>query len=236
MELSEKPDVKIEEFWLSVKNVFKLIVAAHDDKKHHTKSFVKIEKWSNILNELQKQKRYDDIERTIEYLLKKVFMFVMKIGARYHFDLLYTQLERWNKTKLVGQESLPSQTTLTTDRIFKYDEYLYVEVLVRVAHVLLRKKLDDDEVNVLECIFEKIDVKIKNNKEPDKIMMHIVDQLIENRKDGCLTYVFKYVNRDTIIKKLYGIELVQETKRGKKPLLCSNKNLIKFIEEKRFSS
>lgn len=214
-----KPDEKIEQYWYAIKNVFVMII----DKFADTKQFIKIDKWSNILNELQKQERYEEIEQIIEYLLKKVFMIVMKKNDSLLFGYLYKQHERWNKTNLIGLEKKHAD-----HRIFKNDEHLYVEILVKITHVLycnIKKNRD-----LINNIFENINIKIKFNKDQDKIITGIIQKLVDHQKSGCLDIVLEFVNKAAIIKKMYDIDITSG--KGRKTTTCKGKHLIQLIKTK----
>lgn len=215
-----KPDKEIEKYWEELKKDFDKISEAIKDNQ----SIIKIQKWSNILNELQRQSRYQDIEQIIEYIQKKMFMIVMKRNNLLLFGYLYTHLERWNKTHMVGKEKEHA-----AHRIFKYNEHMYVEVLVKVMRVLYNKYAKNKDL--INGIFENINDKIKLNKDHNKIMVDIVQKLVDNNKDGCLNIVFEFVDKANIIKNIYGIE-VTNGRGGKNTATPGSRFIIDLIKKK----
>ena len=90
---TNNPDKYYEYFWysfkISMKNFFN-----NFNKKDLCQM---IEDWSSTLNNLQKEKKYDDIQKNIKSYIKKYCEILIKHNTLYHGELLFTNIKRWNK-------------------------------------------------------------------------------------------------------------------------------------------
>ena len=53
--------------------------------------------WSNVLNNLQKEQRYEDIEKKIKEIISLYAIDLMKVSDTYKISILVTNIKRWNK-------------------------------------------------------------------------------------------------------------------------------------------
>ena len=86
-------DHDIEQFWLS----FKQSMDNFYNIQEHRILRRPIEKWSESLNALQKQKKYGDIEETIKHYISLYAMDLIRCCNHYHINILNTNIKRWNK-------------------------------------------------------------------------------------------------------------------------------------------
>ena len=84
------PDHHIEEFWLNFKNSMNNFYNA-------TKSISRpITLWSDNLNNLQKNKQYDIIEKCIRDYISLYAIDILRCHGNYYFNILYINIKRWN--------------------------------------------------------------------------------------------------------------------------------------------
>lgn len=83
------PDFEIEEFWINFK---KSMINFYDKFK----CVRPIKFWSEQLNLLQNEKKYDIIELKIKNYISLYAIDVMKYSSDYHFRILQTNIKRWN--------------------------------------------------------------------------------------------------------------------------------------------
>lgn len=86
-------DHDIEQFWLS----FKKSMNNFYEIPEHRILRRPIEEWSETLNDLQREKRYNDIEETIKEYISLYAMDLIRCCNHYHMNILVTNLKRWNK-------------------------------------------------------------------------------------------------------------------------------------------
>ncbi len=86
-------DHDIEQFWLS----FKQSILNFYGITEHRILRRPIEKWSDNLNELQREKRYAEIEESIKHYISLYAMDLIRCCSHYHINILNTNIKRWNK-------------------------------------------------------------------------------------------------------------------------------------------
>lgn len=87
-------DHYLEEYWQSLKDLFKKILQEISD----TADELLLSEWTLVLNNLKKEKRYNDIEKHIEkYLMISGWVFI-KYCNSYQILLYHTHLKRWQQT------------------------------------------------------------------------------------------------------------------------------------------
>lgn len=111
---NESPDAHIEEFWLGLKS------SMINFYKWSSQISRPIDAWSQRLNFLQSQKKYDQIERCILNYLSSYSLDMMRYGNRYHADILETNIRRWNRLSLLYNFHFKNETNhvLTLFEIF----------------------------------------------------------------------------------------------------------------------
>ena len=85
----DKPDYNIEQFWFGFKDSMSNFYYQKNLKRP-------INKWSNDLNKLQKEEKYQDIEKNIRNYISLYGIDVMRHIDFYHFGILKTNIKRWN--------------------------------------------------------------------------------------------------------------------------------------------
>ena len=162
-ELQKLPDHDIEVYWLYVKQ------SMHNFYRQHNLIARPVEKWSETLNQLQKDKKYKDIEHKIMQYLSLYSIDLLRLGNQYYINILMTNLKRWDKL---------------TDKYKFFDksdkEINIVLVLLDIVYSLLKSETQladlftDIELYIIYEDFTRlIEFAVKNNKPS------ILDKLIE---------------------------------------------------------
>ena len=86
-------DHDIEQFWL----LFKQSMLNFYGITEHRIMRRPIEKWSDTLNELQREKKYSDIEEAIHNYISLYAMDLIRCCSHYHINILNTNIKRWNR-------------------------------------------------------------------------------------------------------------------------------------------
>ncbi len=157
------PDHDIEVYWLYVKQSMLNFYSQHNLMARP------VEKWSETLNQLQKDKKYKDIEHKIMQYLSLYSIDLLRLGNQYYINILMTNLKRWDKL---------------TDKykFFTKDEkeINIVLVLLEIVYSLLKSDtpLEDLFTDIeLYIIYEDftrlIKFAVKNNKPS------VLDKLVE---------------------------------------------------------
>jgi len=204
-EQTKLPDHDIEEYWLYVKQ-----------SMHNFYSQTKllprpIEKWSDVLNQLQKAKKYIDIEFHIMKYLSLYSIDLLRLGNQYYINILITNLKRWDK--ITGKYKFFSRHDDNANGIT--DKNIAI-VLLEIVYSLLKSEtdfsdlFDDIELYIIYEDFEKLITFAVTHNKPS-----ILDKLIE----------YDYLNVIHTVDKIYGTDLASSTLTAK---LCGKK-LIKVI-------
>ena len=130
-----------------------------------------ITKWSDTLNELQKLKKYNLIERQIMDYITCYGLDIIKSGSGYHLSILHTNIKRWNK--------LSSEHKIFTNARYKNLFYTCIEI----SYYLYKSHIDFKEV------FEDIEIIVINNNIENILKLAInytkqaiIDKLLEYDK------------------------------------------------------
>ena len=83
----EKPDFEIEQFWLGLKDS---MINFYFDKIIKRPIF----NWSNKLNLLQKEEKYNEIEMNIRNYISLYGIDLMRKNDSYHFGILKTNIKK----------------------------------------------------------------------------------------------------------------------------------------------
>src|SRR5665647_869110 len=86
---SDKPDNKLEFFWLTFKDSIKNYLTESE--------LIDLSEVSNNLNALQQQERYNEIEEFIKSHIERIGYGMMSKNDNYRISHLETNLRRWNK-------------------------------------------------------------------------------------------------------------------------------------------
>ena len=101
---SDKPDSKLEFFWLTFKDSIKSYLTDSE--------LADLSEVSNKLNALQRQERYDEIQEFIKSHIERIGYGMMAKNDNYRISHLETNLRRWNK--LTGTDIYPQNNTFYT--------------------------------------------------------------------------------------------------------------------------
>jgi len=189
-----KPDFFIETFWLDLKRSM-----VNFYKYYNLKRPINI--WSNKLNLLQKDKKYDDIEKNIRDFISLYAIDVIRKRESYHMGILITNIKRWNK--------LSAKYNFCNDEKIKYFNviFLFIDLFENINSL--------DEPFKSE-IFDQIELFILYND-----LSIIIKYAINNKKCNILDKIREFTNLNKIIKKIYNIDL---------PENISGKKMLKYFE------
>jgi hypothetical protein len=85
-------DYQIELFWYGFKAAMYNFLQSYRISTNH------IEEWSITLNDLKKDKKYDDIESHIrDYMAQYALQLSRQINSNYHDQILISNIKRWDK-------------------------------------------------------------------------------------------------------------------------------------------
>lgn len=201
------PDHDIEEYWYHVKQSMHNFYG-------QTKLLPRpIEKWSSALNQLQKEKKYIDIEFHIMKYLSLYSIDLLRLGNQYYINILITNLKRWDK--ITEKYKFFSQQDNKVDKVKSNAKNIAI-VLLEIVYSLLKSEtdlsdlFDDIELYIIYEDFEKLITFAITNNKPS-----ILDKLID----------YDYLNVVHTVDKIYGTEFVSSNLSAK---LCGKK-LIKVI-------
>jgi hypothetical protein len=203
-------DYEIEQFWLGLK---KSMMNFYDGYYKVSNISIKrpIDKWSNELNLLQKEQKYDEIESSI---IKKITLYAMDLlryNDSYNIRILTSNIRRWDnisrKYKFYERFYNGKNTELKPCNI--------VFILVDIYNLLKKKNVDN------AGLFDDIEIYILF-----KDFRYLIKFCIDNRIHSVID---KLLNYDTSIypQILDCLNLsIQDY-----PNLISSKKLIKIIED-----
>lgn len=143
----KSPDHDIEEYWLYVKQS---ILNFYNQNKLIARP---VEKWSHTLNQLQKEKKYKEIENKIMQYLSLYSIDLLRLGNQYYINILITNLKRWDK--------LTEKYKFFTDsnnnsNIPPDNDSNIVLILLEIVYSLLKSNTDI----ALENLFDDIELYI----------------------------------------------------------------------------
>lgn len=127
---SDKPDNKLEFFWLTFKDSIQNYLSESE--------LTDLAEVSDNLNILQRQERYNEIEEFIKLHIERIGYGMMSKNDNYRLSHLETNLRRWNK--LTGNEIYPQNNTF----------YTLLQVYQNLLKGNKNKKLEMDKM--LSCI------------------------------------------------------------------------------------
>jgi len=189
------PDYHIEKFWLDFKQSMNNFYTCNNIISRP------IYFWSNNLNLLQKEKKYDLIETNIRDYMSLYAIDLLRLNAFYHIGILNTNIKRWN--------------LITTTNKFDKCNLKYINIvfllldLYHVININYNEEASDLELFSmceLYIIHEDftifIDYAIKNNKP--SIIDKINEYEFQNNKPGLINKSIKY------IESTYNVQLSQK--------------------------
>jgi len=174
---NNKPDHKIEEFWLHFK-----VSMINFYKNSTIKRPIKL--WSEQLNEFQKEEKYIGIENNIRNYISLYAIDLMRNLDSYHMNILVTNIKRWNR--------------ISTDYGFKKsDDYHNIIFLL----VDIYKNLMTETDKNIDTIFSQVELFIIY-----KDFQPLIKYAIDNRKPSILEKINKFKNINDKIEQLYNIK------------------------------
>jgi hypothetical protein len=174
-------DHDIEEFWLSFKQSMLNFYKSSD----HRILRRPIEKWSDNLNLLQKNKKYADIEEAIKHYISLYAMDLIRCCNHYHMNILNTNIKRWNKVA-ANHKCLHEEDNKT------YFNCIFM--LLDICFLLLEQENPD-----VHELFSQYELFILNHD-----YSLLINYAVSHNKIGMLDKLLKYDYYGTI--NLLGIE------------------------------
>jgi hypothetical protein len=176
-----KPDAHLEEFW---DLYFKQSIINFN---HAMKANVLITDWSTNLNYLQTQTKYNIIDKEISHCIILYGWELMKYKSRYYYDLLVTNIKRWND--LSEYKITDDQKLLAHLKIYGYF-------------------LDKPDLENIDTIMKWIEI---------GDTLKLLDYAFENKLANIIEYIRKLPNITKYIKKNYnGAERITSDTKGNK--------------------
>jgi hypothetical protein len=145
------PDYHIELFWYGFKT------SMYNFYNAYRMSYCHIQKWSDNLNELKKNKRYDNIERDIrDYMAHYSFDLTKHSNSNYYDQILISNIKRWDKIS----------------NTYKFKSCQKYNKIILLFYIYNEIKQDSDIINFHEQI-KDIDYTISTN-DYDSIIYYAV--------------------------------------------------------------
>ena len=175
-------DYEIEMFWYDFK---KSMILYYKNKLINRP----IDLWSNNLNLLQSEKKYEEIELSIRNYISLYGIDLLRGRNDYEIGILLTNIKRWN--------NLTNKYNFESSNI-KYHNIIFL--LLDIFQILLYK--NDNEIDKL---FGEIELYIiYHNFEP------LIDYSIKYNKASILDKLNNFVNINKYIENKYKIKLAKE--------------------------
>lgn len=185
------PDYHIEYFWIGFK---KSMINFYISIK---KNYDHINIWSNILNQLKCEKKYDTIESNIRDYMAHYALDIIKncSDSIYNDDILITNIRRWNK--ISNQFNFEkSQNHNKIILIFM----IFVELKKDNSYIII--ELDIIENNNFDKIIE---YSLNNNKTK---ILEILKQIPDYNLFFNINKLFPKLNLDNVIIKIHKLCLL----------------------------
>jgi hypothetical protein len=190
----DKPDYEIEKFWLGLKQSM---------INFYGKSNIRpISYWSDKLNLLQKERKYDNIEKNIRNYISLYGIDVMKKRNEVALHILKTNIKRWSKI------------TEHYDFIRSHENYYNIIFLLIDIFDNLYKNLPSNDFDIL---YQQIELIIIYNDFEDLIKLcikHDIGKVIDK--------INLYIDVESIVNNIYNIKL---------PKQISGNKMIKLIKK-----
>ena len=154
---SDKPDCKLEFFWLTFKDSIKSYLSEYE--------LIELAEVSSRLNDLQREARYEEIQEYIKSHIEQIGYGMMATKNTYKLSHLETNLRRWNK--LTGNDIYPSNNTF------------YCLLLVYINLHKANKNKQEDIDKMLKCIADYS----RNTSDPS-YLIELMNLSIENKMYG----------------------------------------------------
>jgi hypothetical protein len=154
---SDKPDCKLEFFWLTFKDSIKGYLTESE--------LIELAEVSCRLNDLQREERYEEIQEYIKSHIEHIGYGMMATKNTYKLSHLETNLKRWNK--LTGNDIYPSNNTF------------YCILLVYLNLHKANKNKQEDVDKMFKCIADYS----RNTSDPSHLI-ELMNLSIENKLYG----------------------------------------------------
>lgn len=200
---SNRKDCKIEFFWITFKNsIYKIL----DEENRNY-----IDHISNILNNLQNDEKYDEIQNFISENLNYVSWYFVKNQDDYYGGHVITNLKRWKKLtnielpydnvsyaglKCMINYKIKYNKSLTKNDKFKLVYKEILEKLSNIAYLYINKKSIDNDLHDL------INYSIEHKQEN---ILYYFSQIIDLKfylKDDVPNKIIKMFDNNTKIRKI----------------------------------
>lgn len=191
-------DSEFEDFWFSLKANFLGFYKTETEKD-------KINNWSNILNSLKCEKRYNDIQNQILYYIYIVANDIFKNENNYYGNIFESNIKRWEK--IVKKVNFLSNDS--------FNEYLLkLDKLKLQVRVYLKLIKDNKYYLFKELYFE-------NN------LKNILEYTLETEQIIIYELLEYYYNLDDYINNEFNVNILENNFKNLKTL--KKIRLIKFM-------
>lgn len=201
---TKNPDKHIEYFWYgfraSIPNFF----------KHYNLNFtLPVDTWSKHLNDLQKDKKYLEIEKSIRFYMERFGWYVIMYGCYYNTNIFYSNIKRWNK--------ISNKYNLNIE---KYPSFF--NVYFNIFHNLIKKKQKFKDkphlIKMLSIVRKYIDC--YDGNEDDEInniknLYQLLDQALKHKEEAIIDHIANICDIWTYINSKYKLNIIPGTKARK---------------------
>lgn len=177
---NEKPDKYIEEFWLYYKKSMINFYKLNSFKSRP------IDKWSDILNNLQNKKKYKEIEKHILNYMSLYAIDLLRSCDNYHMNILITNIKRWKKLSKHFNEFTDNEN--------------YYNIIFLLVDIYKGIMFDDD--TEIDTIFSQLELIVIY-----KDFSNIINYAIKYNKPSILTKINKYCDISNYFLSNYGIQI-----------------------------
>ena len=189
---SNKPDSKLEFFWLTFKDSIKNYLNEYDLEEMNN--------LSDVLNSLQREERYEEIEEFIKQHIENIGYNMIARDDRYHINHIDTNIKRWKK--LSGSDIYPTNNT-------------FICILYMYIHI---KDATDDKKDDMNRIIELIKEFALDRSNRD-VLNSIMNILIRNKMFGSIDKMRNIIDITMFLRKEYvdkvGVNRINVTKSNK---------------------
>lgn len=198
-----KPDHDIELFWIGLKNSMNNFYLNKEVKRP-------ISKWSNFLNKLQKEEKYEKIEENIRNYISLYGIDVMRYNDMYQFSILKTNIKRWNNISH-KYDFIKTETKKYYNIIF-----LLIDIYEK-----LNEKLSKEDMIIFSSEIELLIIHEDFNE--------LIDLTIKYRLESIIDKLSKYIDIINIINEKCNLNLKSQISGRKLFKLYNLNNIINHI-------
>lgn len=206
----DNPDKKIESFWLNLKR------SLINDIKVNTKPIIDdklLDKWSDDLNQLQKEKKYLEIENKIyQYLIIMASIHLINYN-HYTYSILMTNIKRWNR---IASQKYQINKSINWSPNLEENKSLW-GYLIEIGNLISRKN-NNIIINDIVSIFKSYELDLDTSYEQQLMILDEIMNYSLNNRLHIFIDMFtedKLFKLNDLIKKKYNIIIYKGIKANK---------------------